>query len=71
MKVVYLLIQIAHIINQLFVQADIMKVCRKLNSLRECFEKLISAIKSPWNKALEDKFNDISNKEFQLRFDSS
>lgn len=71
MKVVYLLIQIAHIINQLFVQADIMKVCRKLNSLRECFEKLISAIKSPWNKALEDKFNDISKKEFQLRFDSS
>ena len=57
MNVVYILIQIAHIINQLFVEADFFKVIKKLNSLRECFEKLVSTINHGWNERLEAKFN--------------
>lgn len=71
MNVVYILIQIVHIINQLFVEADFFKVIHKLNSLRECFEKLASTINHGWNERLEAKFNEVSNKNFQCRFDSS
>lgn len=71
MKVVYLLIQIAHIINQLFVEADFFKVIKKLNSLRECFEKLVATINHGWNERLEARFNEVSDKVFQCRFDSS
>jgi hypothetical protein len=67
MKVVYLLIQIAHIINQLFIEANLLKACDEL-SLKACFSKIIEAIHQGWTDSLDDKWRIISKTNYQARF---
>jgi DDE_Tnp_1-associated/Transposase DDE domain len=67
MKVVYLLIQIAHIINQLFIEADILDACKDL-SLKSCFRKLLEAIHQGWTLSIANKWEIISHNNYQARF---
>ena len=67
MKVVYLLIQIAHIINQLFIDANLLNACDGL-SLKACFRKIIEAIHLGWTQSLDEKWNIISETNYQARF---
>jgi hypothetical protein len=67
MKVVYLLIQIAHIINQLFLEANLLKACDGF-SLKACFSKIIEAIHHGWSDSLDDKWRIISATNYQARF---
>ena len=67
MKVVYLLIQIAHIINQLFLQANLFKACDGL-SLTACFSKILEAIHQGWTDSLADKWRIISKRRLQASF---
>jgi len=67
MKVVYLLIQVAHIINQLFIEADLLNACTGL-SLKACFRKIIEAIHRGWIQSLADKWKIISETNYQARF---
>lgn len=67
MKVVYLLIQIAHIINQLFIESDLLNACQGL-SLKACFRKLLEAIHQGWAESLAEKWKLISKTNYQARF---
>ncbi|GIW21340.1 MAG: hypothetical protein KatS3mg068_0347 [Candidatus Sericytochromatia bacterium] len=75
-KVVYLLIQIAHIINQLFLKADILKVCSnalstKALSIKYIFSKILDGILLGWINEFELIFKKLDNRKFQLRFNTS
>ena len=67
MKVIYLLIQIAHIISQLFIESDLINACIGL-SLKSCFKKLIEAIHQGWSVSLDEKWSIISKTNYQARF---
>lgn len=71
MKVVYLLIQIAHLINQLFLKADVFKLCNNNISIKYIFSKILSGILLGWVNEFELIFKSIHNKPFQLRFNTS
>ncbi|MFN8672884.1 MAG: hypothetical protein U0457_12480 [Candidatus Sericytochromatia bacterium] len=71
MKVVYLLIQIAHIINQLFLKADVLKVLSNNLSIKYIFSKLLGGILLGWIKDFELIFESFENKPFQLKFNTS
>ncbi len=71
MKVVYLLIQIAHLINQLFLKCDVFKVCNNNISIKYIFSKILSGILLGWIKEFESIFKNIDNKGFQMRFNTS
>jgi len=71
MKVVYLLIQVAHMINQLFLRADILKACYSNFSIKYILSKVLSGILLGWIKEFELMFKSIDNRAFQMRFDTS
>lgn len=68
MKVVYLLIQIAHIINQLFIQADLLNICQG-SSLKICCQRILDAIHHGWSDSLAQKWIIISKTNYQARFE--
>lgn len=66
MKVVYLLIQIAHIINQLFINSNLLQACNGL-SLKSCFKKIMNAISYGLSQTLEQFWVIISNKKYYFK----
>lgn len=71
MKVVYLLIQIIHIINQLFFKADVLKVCHQHVSRKYVISQIIKGILMGWVNEFYIAFKAIEKRTFQLRFNSS
>ena len=71
MKVVYLLIQISHIINQLFFKADVLKLCYPDVSMKYILSQIIKGILMGWINEYCQAFKAIENKTFQLRFNTS
>ena len=70
-KVIYLLIQISHLINQLFLKADVLRVCYDKTPQKFALSKVLSGIKLGWINEFEEAFYIIKNKKFQMRFNSS
>lgn len=71
MKVVYLLIQLAHMINQLFLKADVLKTCFSKVSIKYILSKVLGGILLGWTKEYELMFKSIDNRTFQMRFNTS
>lgn len=71
MKVVYLLIQISHIINQLFFKADVLNLCYPGISMKYVITQIIKGILMGWISEYCQAFKNIENKSFQLRFNTS
>lgn len=71
MKVVYLLIQIAHIINQLFLKGDVLKACYTNLSIKYIFSKILGGILLGWIKEFELMFKNLDNRTFQMRINTS
>lgn len=70
MKVVYLLVQIAHLLNQLMVRADLLKLELEKLSLKSFFKLFLQALTQSWTRKLQQNWDDVKNKQFQWR-DSS
>ena len=66
MKVVYLIIQIAHIINQLFIYSNLLSACNQL-SIKSCFTKILKAINYGWSETLEKSWIIILKTKFYLK----
>jgi len=71
MKVIYLLIQIAHMINQLFIKADVLKACNSNVSIKYIFSKILAGILLGWIKEFELMFKTLDNRHFQMKFNTS
>lgn len=67
MKIVYLLIQVAHIINQLFIQSDLLNVIQGF-SLKTCSRLILDAFHQGWSYSLSLKWQKISETNYQARF---
>ena len=68
MKVVYLLIQIAHLLNQLMLKADLLGVVHELGSTKTYFRLWLQALTQPWTPLLEQMWGHSQASTFQIRW---
>lgn len=68
MKVVYLLIQIAHLLNQLMLKADLLDVVKELGSTKTYFKMWLQALTQPWTTLLEKMWDHSQASAFQIRW---
>ena len=68
MKVVYLLIQIAHLLNQLVYHTDIFRICREFKCLKTYFKHLQTALTSEWTASWEYQWLEVSSQGYQFRW---
>lgn len=68
MKVVYLLIQIAHLLNQLVIKADVLGVAQELGSKKRYLKVFERALTQAWSSSLETAWGYLSQCQFQLRW---
>lgn len=68
MKVVYLLIQIAHLLNQLMLKADLLNVVKELGSTKTYFRLWLLALTQPWTPLLEQMWGHSQASMFQIRW---
>lgn len=68
MKVVYLLIQIAHLLNQLMLKADLLGVVKEIGSLKTYFNVWLQALTQSWTQTLEQSWNYLQHSTFQIRW---
>lgn len=68
MKVVYLLIQIAHLLNQLMVKADLFGAVRELGSLKTYFQFWRQVLTQSWTPALEQMWGHSQACTYQIRW---
>ena len=68
MKVVYLLIQIAHLLNQLMLKADLLGLVKELGSTKTYFRLWLQALTQPWTLTLEQMWGYSQASTFQIRW---
>jgi hypothetical protein len=68
MKVVYLLIQIAHIIDQIFLKSDLLEACKGM-SLKSCFKKMLEIIHQKLSDSFLESFEVVMKTKYQARFE--
>jgi len=68
MQVVYCFIQIAHLLNQLFVKADLLGYGASLLSLRHWFKHLLDGLTAGWTQELKQQWKALQDKTFQVRW---
>lgn len=68
MKVVYLLIQIAHMLNQLMLKVDLLGVVQELGSLKTYYHLWLQCLTQCWTSALEQSWNHLQSHNFQMRW---
>ena len=68
MKVVYLLIQIAHLLNQLMLKADLLGVVQELGSTKTYFRLWLQVLTQPWTPLLEQMWGYSQASTFQIRW---
>jgi len=69
-KVVYLLIQMAHLLNQLMIRADLLELKLEKLSLKSFFKLFLQALTQSWTQKLQQNWEAVKNRQFQWR-DSS
>jgi len=67
-KVVYQLIQIAHLINQLFIQADLLGAFKAKHTLITFFNVCLSAWQQIWSESLASQWEILKQQNFQVRW---
>ncbi|NCP67941.1 transposase [bacterium] len=70
MKVVYLLIQIAHLLNQLIVRSDLLNLGLRKLSLKSFFRLFQQALTQCWTQEIQAQWKELRKRRFQWR-DSS
>jgi hypothetical protein len=70
MKVVYLLIQIAHLLNQLMIRVELLGLQLGKLSLKSFFKLFLQALTQSWSKELQQAWDAVKARSFQWR-DSS
>lgn len=68
LKVVYLLIQIAHLLNQLMVKADLFGAVQELGSLKTYFNFWRQVLTQSWTPALEQMWGYSQACSYQIRW---
>jgi hypothetical protein len=68
LKVVYLLIQIAHLLNQLMVTADLLGAVREIGSLKSYFHFWRQVLTQSWTLALEQMWGHSQACSYQIRW---
>lgn len=67
MKIVYLFIQIAHLINQLFIKADLLNLASSL-TLEACLKRFLDGLRLGWSSILEELWISTQQMNIQARF---
>ena len=65
-----ILIQIAHLFNQLMIRAELLGLKLEKLSLKSFFKLFLQALTQSWTKKLQQNWDAVKNKQFQWR-DSS
>lgn len=67
-KVIYQLIQIAHLLNQLFIQADLLDAFKDKQTLKTFFKICLSAWQQFWSESLASQWEILKHQNFQVRW---
>ena len=68
MKVVYLLSQLAHLLNQLMLKADLLGVIKEFGSTKTYFRLWLLALTQFWTLTLDQMWGDSQASTFQIRW---
>ena len=68
MKIVYLLIQIAHLLNQLMLKADLLGAFRELGSLKTYYNQWLLTLTQSWTPTLEQMWGYSQSCTYQIRW---
>ena len=68
MKVVYLLIHIAHLFNQLFIHVDFLALNLAGQTYKTFFKQYLAAFTQIWSSDLNDMWAALQGKKFQIRW---